>query len=167
MWFVSSSLARVKYARNIFTSRLSCTHVRDGCDRHLECSLPPSPISICPFTRKSRPEMGRADTTSDAESVARREREDNRILKLISDMRRSGRRESESVCIRKIRYALLRLRLERSDGRPTAADKRRCCRCESGAPPPPPRGRRITRGGREGEGDDGHEGGRPESLMPR
>ena len=104
---LSSILARVKYARNIFTSRLSCTHVRDGCDRHLECSLPPSPISICPFTRKSRPEMGRADTTSDAESVARREeREDNRILKLISDMRRSGRRESESVCIRKIRYAL-------------------------------------------------------------
>ena len=36
----------------------------------------------------------------------------------------------------------------RAVGRPTAADKRRCCRCESGAPPPP-RGRRITRGGRE------------------
>ena len=125
MWFVSSILARVKYARNIFTSRLSCarTHVGDGCDRHLElleCSLPPSPISICPSTRKSRPEMGRADTTSDAESVARREREgDNRILKLISDMRRSGRRESESAhpCIRKIRYALLGLRATRAVGR--------------------------------------------------
>ena len=116
MWFVSSILARVKYARNIFSSRLSCarTHVGDGCDRHLECF---SPISICPFTRKSRPEMGRADTTSDAESVARREREgDNRILKLISDMRRSGRRESESAhpCIRKIRYALLGLRATRA-----------------------------------------------------
>ena len=43
MWFVISILARVKYARNIFTSGLACTHahVRDACDRHLECSLPP------------------------------------------------------------------------------------------------------------------------------
>ena len=107
MWFVKFDPRACEICqKHLHFEALTRKHVCDGCDRHLECSLPLFPISICPFTRKSRPEMGRADTTSDAESVARREREDNRILKLISDMRRSGRRESESVCIRKIRYAL-------------------------------------------------------------
>ena len=115
MWFVSSILARVKYARNIFTSRLSCAHT---------CATAVIVISSAPsfphFNLPIYPKIQTGDGASRYNFGCRvcreeaREREDNRILKLISDMRRSGRRESESVCIRKIRYALLGLRATRA-----------------------------------------------------